>query len=199
MKKITPFLLLLILPLLLGCEKRLFHFIVTIDRAATIPIDVTGSFNPLPVTITEQHILGALDIPEGGTVTGVDIESISLRVVVSGDNQATALNLSGRIIENGQSKNLFSNYPVLLAGVNAPVIGLNALIEDGVASLRNKINGYVKRIDHSSFDIQVSGTTVRANQRAHLDLDLRIKATVKYGECLDVPFGSSGDDCPSAE
>ena len=198
MKKFTAFLLLLSLPLLSGCEKRLFHFIVTIDRSAIIPINVTGSFSQT-ATITEQHILSVLEIPEDGTITGVDIESISLRVVVSGDNQASALNLSGRIIENGQSKNLFSNYPVPLVAVNAPLIGLNALIEDGVAALRNKINGYVKRIDNSSFQIQVNGTTVQANQRAHLDLDLRIKATVKYDECLDVPLGSSGDDCPSAQ
>jgi len=198
MKKITAFLLLLALPLLSGCEKRLFHFIVTIDRSATIPINITGSFSQT-ATITEQHILSALDIPEGGTITGVDIESISLRVVVSSDNQASALNISGRIIENGQSKNLFSSYPVPLVAVNAPLIGLNALIEDGVASLRNKINGYVRRIDNSSFQIQVTGTTVRTDQRAHLDLELKIKATVKYDECLDVPLGSSGDDCPSAQ
>lgn len=197
MKKITAFLLLLTLPLLSGCEKRLFHFIVTIDRSATIPVNITGSFSQT-ATITEQHILGALDIPEGATITGVDIESISLRAVIRDGNQASALNVSGRIIENGQSRNLFSDYPVPLVAVNAPFIGLNALIEDGIASLRNKINGYVKRIDNSSFQIQVSGTTVTANQRALLDLDFKIKATVKYDECLEVPLGASGDDCATA-
>lgn len=81
MKKITALLLLLALPLLSGCEKRLFHFIVTIDRTAPFVIDETGSFNEI-VPISEQNILSALEIPEGGTITGVDIESISLRVVV---------------------------------------------------------------------------------------------------------------------
>jgi hypothetical protein len=198
MKKIAAFLLLLPLPLLSGCEKRLFHFIVTIDQTAPFVIDQTGAFNQ-SVPITEQAILSALDVPEGGTITGVDIESLSLRVAVKNGNQATALNVSGTVTENGQTRSMFTNYPVPLVAVNAPFIGLNSLIEDGISSLRRKINGYVKRIDNSSFLITVSGTTVPANARALFDINLKIKATVKYDECLDVPLGSSGDDCPSAQ
>jgi hypothetical protein len=189
---------LLALPLLSSCEKRLFHFIVTIDQTAPFVIDQTGSFNQT-VPITEQDILRALDVPETGTITGVDIESLSLRVAVKDGNQATALNVSGTITEGGQTKSMFTNFPVTLVAVNAPFIGLNALIEDGISSLRRKINGYVKGIDNSSFQITVSGTTVPANARALFDVNLKIKATVKYDECLEVPFGSSGDDCPSAE
>lgn len=194
MKKITAVLLILALPLLAGCEKRLFHFVITIDQTPTFPIDQTGAFGQT-LTITEQDILRALDVPDGATITGVDIESLSLRIAPKDGNAARALSVSGRIIENGQTKSMFNDYPIPLVAVNAPFVGINALIEDGISSLRNKIDGYVKRIDNSSFQIQVSGTTTPANARALFDVNLKIKATVKYDECLDVPLGASGEDC----
>jgi hypothetical protein len=197
MKKTIACLMLLALPVLSGCELRLFHFVVTIDKTPTFPIDQTGAFSR-SVTITEQDILSALDIPKNATITGVDIESMSLRVVVKEGNQATAITVRGAVIENGQVRPLFNDKTetVPLVGVNVPYIGLNALLEDGVASLRRKINGYVKRIDNSTFQIQLSGTTVPASARALLDINLKIKATIKYDECLEVPLGEGGEDCP---
>jgi len=196
MKKTIACLLLLAMPLLSGCEQRLFHFLITIDQTPTFPIDQTGPFSQT-VTITEQDVLRALNVPENATITGVDIESLSLRVVVKAGNQARAINVNGAVIENGQVKPLFNNKTetIPLVGVNVPFVGLNALIEDGVASLRNKINGYVKRIDSSTFTIRLNGTTVQATERALLDINLKIKATIKYDECLEVPLGEGGEDC----
>lgn len=200
MKKLIACLLLLALPLLSGCEQRLFHFLITIDQTPTFPIDQAGAFSQT-VTITEQDVLRALNVPENGTITGVDIESLSMRVVVKNGNEARAINVSGAVIENGQVRPIFNNktQTIPLVGVNVPFAGLNALIEDGVASLRRKINGYVRRIDNSTFTIRLNGTTVPDNSRALLDINLKIKATIKYDECLDVPLGEGGEDCPSAK
>jgi hypothetical protein len=195
MKKISAFFLLLALPLLAGCEQRLFHFVVTIDQTPTFPVDQTGAFSRR-VRITEQDVLRALDVPEGGKITGVDIESLSLKVVVKSQNQANALSVSGRISDGQGTSNMFTNYPIPLAGVDTPFIGLNALIEEGIGKLRRKLDGYVKKIDNSAFDIEVSGDSFpTTGQRVVLDLLLKIKATVKYDECLEVPLGEGGEDC----
>ncbi len=194
MKKITACFLLLALPLLAGCEQRLFHFVVTIDQTPTFPIDQTGAFSR-SIRITEQDVLRALDVPEGGKITGVDIESLSLKVVVKPGNTAPALSVSGRISDSQGQSTMFQNYPIVLSGVDASFVGLNDLIETGISKLRNKINGYVMKIDNSAFDIEVSGDTVPSGQRVVLDLQLRIKATIKYDECLEVPLGEGGEDC----
>lgn len=196
MKKITACLLLLALPLLSGCEKRLFHFIVTIDKTPTFAVDQTGAFDEA-VVITSQDVLSALDIPEDARITSIDVEGLALKVVVKPGNQAARLKVSGEIYDVGQNKSkMFENYPIVLAGVDVPFIGLNALIEAGISKLRSKLNGYVKNLDNSAFVIEVSGDSDPPGQRVVLDLQLKIKATVKYDQCVEVPqLFSSGEEC----
>ncbi len=158
--------------------------------------DSTGPFVQR-VVITSDRVKAALDVPEDARVTGIDIESLSLRVAVKPENRAPALNVSGTIINANQArKKLFENKPVVLAGVNTPFIGLNSLIADGISELRGKLNGYVKDIDNAAFVIEMNGDTAPAGQRVAVDLHLVIKATVKYDQCVEVPqLFSSGEEC----
>jgi hypothetical protein len=198
MKKIIACIPLLALLMLTGCEKRLFHFVSTINQSPTFTFDNTGPFSQR-IVITSDRIKAALDVPSDGRITGVDIESLSLRVVVKPGNVASALSVTGATINSsGQRKVMFQNYPVPLVAVNAPIIGLNELIADGISELRGKLNGYVKDIDNTSFVIEVSGnsTLPAPGQRVVIDLNLVIKATVKYDQCVDVPqLFSSGEEC----
>ncbi len=197
MKKIMACLPLLALLMLTGCEKRLFHFVATINQSPTFTFDNTGPFVQ-SVVVTSDRIKAALDIPSDARITGVDIESLSLRVAVKPENRATAMSVTGVTINaNQQRKPMFQNYLVPLAGVNVPVIGLNALIEDGISELRGKLNGYVQNTDNTAFIIEVSGnSTPSAGQRVAIDLNLVVKATVKYDQCVEVPqLFSSGEDC----
>lgn len=196
MKKITACLLLLTLPMLAGCEKRLFHFIVTIDKTPTFAVDQTGAFDEAAV-ITSQDVLSALDIPEDARITSIDVEALALKVVAKPGNQASRLKVSGEISDVGQNKSkMFENYPIVLAGVDVPFIGLNALIEAGISKLRSKLNGYVQHVDNSAFVIEVSGDSDPPGQRVVLDLQLKIKATVKYDQCVEVPeLFSGGEEC----
>lgn len=197
MKKITACLPLFALLLLTGCEKRLFHFVATINQSPTFTFDSTGPFVQR-VVVTSDRIKAAIDVPSDARITGVDIESLSLRVSLKPGNSATAMRVTGVTINaNQQRKTMFQNYFVPLAGVNVPVIGLNALIEDGITELRGKINGYVQNTDNTAFVIEVSGdSSPSSGQRVALDLNLIVKATVKYDQCVDVPqLFSSGEDC----
>jgi len=197
MKKIIACLPLLALLMLTGCEKRLFHFVATINQSPTFTFDSTGPFVQ-SVVVTSDRIKAALDIPADARITGVDIESLSLRATVKSENKATAMRVTGVIITaSQQSKKMFENYIVPLVGVNVPVIGLNALIDDGISELRGKLNGYVQNTDNTAFVIEVSGdSSPSSGQRVAIDLNLVVKATVKYDQCVEVPqLFSSGEEC----
>ena len=197
MKKIIDCTPLLALLMLTGCEKRLFHFVATINQSPTFAFDSAGPFVQR-VVVTSDRIKAAIDVPADARITGVDIESLSLRVVVKSENKATAMRVTAVIINvNQQSKKMFENYIVPLVAVNAPVIGLNALIDDGVSELRGKLNGYVQNTDNTAFVIEVSGnSSPSSGQRVAIDLNLIVKATVKYDQCVEVPqLFSSGEEC----
>lgn len=197
MKKIIACIPLLALLMLTSCEKRLFHFVATINQSPTFTFDNTGPFVQR-VVITSDRIKAAIDVPSDARITGVDIESLSLRVTVKPENRASALSVTGVTINaNQQRKVMFQNYPVPLVGVNVPVIGLNSLIEDGISELRGKINGYVQNTDNTAFVIEVSGNSSPASgQRVTIDLNLIVKASVKYDQCVEVPqLFSSGEKC----
>ncbi|MDZ7359197.1 MAG: hypothetical protein ONB46_00510 [candidate division KSB1 bacterium] len=197
MKKKIMCLPLLAVLLLTGCEKRLFHFIATINQTPVFNVDQTGAFKK-SIQISSSLVRSQLDIPEDARITQLDIESLSLRVEVKSGNQASRLSVSGTILDVGQQrqKQMFKDFPVVLVGVNAPFVGLNSLIADGISELRGKLEGYVKNLDTGSFFIEVTGDSNPPGQRVLVDLHLVIKATVKYDQCVEVPqLFSSGEEC----
>ena len=196
MKKLTASVLLLAL-LLTGCEKRLFHFVATVEEAPVFAVDQAAPYQQT-IIITRESVLSRLSLPSDARITGVDIESISLRVVAKSGNQASALQATATIADavDPVPKPMFEDYPVVLAGADAPFVGLNALIEAGISKLRSKLDGFIKDLDNAPFSIQVSGDSIPSGQRVVVELHLAIKATIKYDQCVEVPtVFSSGDDC----
>jgi hypothetical protein len=196
MKKTQFFLPLCVLILVLGCEKRSFHFVATITQAPAFAIDHSGAFQ-LALPVMSAVIQGAVDIPEGGQITRLDIESLALRAVASSGNQGSAVQISGVIIENGGAQQtLFDRETITINSTETPLAGLKTLNAAGVSKLRSKLEGYVKNTDNQSFVIQLFGETAPSGQRVVADLQVVLKATVKYSQCLEVPgLFSSGEKC----
>jgi len=198
MKKL--FIFILIIPILFaGCEYRKFEFAPTIKLEKIYEIDQTGVFDVIR-SIQRQEILDLLDIPEDAEITEVNIESISIKVVVLQDNEASAVSVSGDVVivemEN-QHENLFEDYIVPLVMVDAPWIGLNSLISDGVERIKGKLEDYLMGTDLAGFVIALSGdSSPTTGERIHTQIMLRITATVKYFQCVEVPsFIEGGDPC----
>ncbi|MBN2214880.1 MAG: hypothetical protein JW723_11600 [Bacteroidales bacterium] len=177
-----------------GCEMRKFEFAPTINVDETYTIDQTGAFFEIQ-TITRAQVMDALDIPETATVKEFNIEKISLRVTVLEGNQASVILASGKLELGSNKPDIFENFPVSLIKVDAPWIGLNDLIAEGVESLKGKIEGYVLGNDDSPFNIVVSGdSSPTAGQKINVSLELKITGSVKYVDCIEtLPY--FGDDC----
>jgi hypothetical protein len=195
MKKLVASMLILTLPFILGCEKRLFKFVATMDQTSVYNLSsANGTFQEAH-TITRDDVLGKLDIPKKAHITMVRIESLSLKVVKKQGNQAPAMAVSATLHGNMPTKKLFDNQTVSLVGIDVPFIGLNALIQDGIDGLKEVFAGYIVAFNNNNFDIQVTGNSVPAGQAIALDLQVIIKATVEYEECVETIRGTGGEKC----
>jgi hypothetical protein len=179
---------------LCGCQKKLFHFVVPLKKIGGVTIEQKGEFMGTD-RIKAADIRNALKVPEDGTITGVDIESVQLRVIVNSGNAASWLKLSGYVVDKGKPLLLFENKSVSLVAVNAPYIGLNSLIETGVNRLKEKINDQIKKVNEADIEIGLSGDSDPAGQQIDVDIEFLIVATVKYDQCVEVFDVIGGEDC----
>jgi hypothetical protein len=182
-------------PGLLSCEKQTFHFTADVAYDQIFEINASGDFETDPVIVTSDDIRGALDIPETGRITGVEVKALSLTIAKEGDNTATAVVLSGRIDDNvGDLDYVFSNTTVPLVGLDVPYIGLNALVESGITKLRNRIKAYIDRTNTADIELWLEGSPTPAGSQVHLTAHLVVDITVLYDECLSVPTGLTGGE-----
>jgi len=193
MKKLLLFIL--IIPFLLtGCENRKFEFVGTINVDNSYEVDQTGFFDE-GYAITKNDLLNMIDVPEEAEITEVNIESISVQVVVLENNEANAVSLSGAFDSGTGKIQLFEDYPAVLIKVDAPFVGLNSLIADGVEKIKNKIEGCLKGDDDTGFSIWVYGdSTPTSGNRIHTNILLRITGSIKYTTCESVIFFIEGGD-----
>jgi hypothetical protein len=198
MKLIKIILPLCALIVFVGCEKRLFHFVATITQSPNFPINTIGDLRLPPIPVFSAAFHDAFDIPAGGRITRVDIESFTLRAVEKAGNQATALRVTGVIIEDGgvQQTILFEQDTIVVGAADAPLSSLKTLNDAGIENLRRKIEGYVTNTDTQTFALQLSGEILPAGRRLVIDLQLVLKATAKYDQCLEAPgLFSEGEKC----
>ena len=196
MRRFAITILFFTVPLLTSCEKRLFHFVLNYDKTLVYAVDETGPFE-YEELVTADEIRSALDIPEDARITGVDVEALSVKVVVRPENQVTNLVVSGKVVETpGGKTSMFNNFPVVLAGVDTPFIGLNDLIASGVGRLKSKLQGFIMGLDYQSFGVELSGDSVPSGQALAVDIHLLVKATIKYEQCVEVLSGfMDGETC----
>jgi hypothetical protein len=186
MKRILIGILLAALPLWAGCVSQKFHYTATYDEVYPFEVDQTGHFDVAKL-ITPEDVNRALDIPGDAKIDELQIEALAVRVVILPGNQATLVSVSGSIADDQGNHNIWNGYPIPLAGVNVPFIGLNSLIETGVSRLRSKLLGYATRLNTTFCGLHVTGDTVPTDRRMHFRIDLRVRATIKYHRCLKVP------------
>jgi len=177
-----------------GCQKKLFHFVVPLKKVAVVSVNQRGEFGGID-RIKAADIRNALKVPDDGTITGVDIESLEIRVRVLTGNEASWLKLSGYVIDNGKPLLLFDKKSVPLIAVDAPYGGLNALIESGVDRLKAKINDQVKKVNDADIEVGLAGDSDPVGKLIKVDIDFKITATVKYDQCVKVFDFIGGEDC----
>jgi hypothetical protein len=198
MKKAVILSVLLILPLLTGCKKQLYHFTGTLSVNNVYHISQTGTFDETNL-ITYDDIRDALNVPEGSRIDSVYIEHIAAKVTVKPGNNASNITLSATVSNGGTPKDLFKNFSVSLSGVDIPFIGLNALIAGGINLLKDQLNKYVKKVDTSTnIEVRLTGSpTGTGGNNIVVDVTLQVQGTVKYSKCLDLPdWFSDGETCP---
>jgi hypothetical protein len=195
MKRIAIATILFTLPLLASCESRLFHFVFDLNKTSVFGVDESGSFS-MQEYISAEEILNEIDLPGDARITGVDVEALSLRVIVKPENEASNIVVSGSITPLGGGKQfLFRNQSVSLIGVDT-LFGLNSLIEVGVSTLKNKLEGIILHLDPEGYNVGIEGSTDPGGSRVVVDIDLRVKATIKYDQCTEVLEGfMDGEKC----
>ena len=194
MKKLIPFLLAIAL-LSSSCEYSELTVTSDLNIDKTYEVNRTGPYSET-ASVSYNDVLNNLDIPSNVRIDEVNIESVSVKVVVLADNQATAITISGKLQLGSSSPDVFKNFVAPLVGVNTPFIGLNSLIDDGVAGLKSKLQAYLKAQDFSPFNIDLSGNSSPiGGQKIHIQILLKILGSVKYTKCVNLPFILGGENC----
>jgi len=196
--------ILLLLPILMGCDKRLFKFQSNIDIAKVYTFDNTGPTRK-SARIESEQIRSALDLPSDAKVTKVNIETLSLRIKLNDGNEAKLLKIKGFIADLGDQRILWDvdqiSPPIISpdASIFGSKIGINGLIETGINKLKSKIEGFIKQNDFSSFLIYVEvDSSPFSGSRIAMDIEIIIKATIEYEQCVEVWNGlDAGEECPN--
>lgn len=195
MKKLIPLILTVAL-MSSGCEYSKVQVPVDININKTFPVDQTGAYSQ-SLQVTYYDVMNELDIPSSATIDEVNIESISVKVVVLSNNKAPAVKISGKLQLGNTSPEVFNNYYAPLIAVDNEFVGINTLIDQGVQGLKSKIEGYLKSKDFSSFDININGNSSPIEgQRVNIQILLKITGYAKYTICAYMPFFLGGDSCP---
>jgi len=200
-KILIPCILLICVPLMSGCEKRILSFPAPLDKTEVFTLDeIGGAFSEFS-TISANDIRNAIDIPDDADITSVVVEALSIRVEVLEANQASSVTVSGSVDEIGGPRDyMFQNYVIPLdglIGVDTPFIGVNPLLAAGITKLKNKIQSFLLGLDSESFNVTVSGTSSPGGSRVAVRLHLQIKMAMEYKICVDVAkdFVEGGEPC----
>ncbi|MBN2009831.1 hypothetical protein JW960_10860 [candidate division KSB1 bacterium] len=199
MKTRFLFIILMLAIVSTGCEKRSFTFVLDIKQTQIYNIDQIGPFE-IGRVVSREDVLAAADIPKDARIKDVKIQSVAINTKVLEGNQASKLVATATINDllTGKER-VFEDYSVPLTGllgISNPFSPVSLLLDGGIDALKDKIQGYVKNDDFYDYELILEGNTEPANQRLVAEVKLKIVATVKYEECLDVlGFTSDGEPC----
>lgn len=192
----------LIVPFIMGgsCQKRKFEFTSNAFLNKTYNLDKTGTFTEF-ASVSDNEIRSFLDdLPEDAEVTDVTIKALSMRVTPISGNQISAISLTGLVVDAQSSEPIFvfEDYPVVLSAVNAPLVGLNNLIADGLADARKNIKDIIMGNKFGSFQLGLEGIprSLLGGNRFVADVHIRISIQIEYEQCIEVwDYLDSGADC----
>lgn len=195
MRKLCISGILVSLILFVDCEKRLYHFVSPIEHYKTFELDQNGPFEGT-AKIMAAEIKSALGVPTEARITGLDIETLKMRVDPLSGNQATLLYVSGYVKDQGQNILMFQDQEVPLRAVDNPIFGVNTYIREGIQTLSRKLNDHISGVNNADIDIEFKGDSwPTGGQHINVYIQFYIVATVKYDECLPVPPFMDGESC----
>lgn len=207
MKKTFLYAIVLVATLNLGCENKLFQYSVTIEQSGDYNIvEPTGTFTK-SAFISRTSVAKSFRLPEGAKVKELNIESLSMKVIVANTNQAIDVTVLGRISKGlNNFENLFDNKTITLGGAGGGLAGeseiaINLLLIGGVAQLKSTLQDFVKGLGTTSLiEIILSGFSTPSRSRIDFTVVLEIKATVTYERCERILTGmSDGPGCAEGE
>ena len=179
-----------IFSLLSSCEEKAFNFVLNIDEEYQFDALDDGIFS-VATEISRNDILEDIEIEPDAEVESVDVESFAVRITEIANNEATSVSLDGLMYLDGDiSQTPFTIFEDLIVnGDNASdyitVTGLNAT---AINALSGKLLAYVNNTDNDNFIFQLNGTSIPDGSRIAATVELKMRATVKFKENLEVPF-----------
>jgi hypothetical protein len=172
--------------ILSGCESKRVSLISDIKLYKTFDINVQDYFADNWI-ITPADVRDEIDIPEDATVESVSIEAVGAEIVVKDDDTAQGIILSGYIVMAGTKPVFFNEKSISLSDVNG-FTGINTLAAIGLATIKSKIEEYLKTGMGEPTIIQLIAAGTPAGSKIHIELRLEITGTIKYHYCTDLPF-----------
>jgi hypothetical protein len=177
---------LLVLPLITGCKKQLFHLIGNINNSQVYDFnEPDGSFDDSSKWIYRQDIVGELNLPENARITGINITSLVVEIKRKPSNMANSATVSGWItVGTGSETPVFQNMVIPLTSPKTVISNLN---NAGIALLKNQINNFVLTTNNFTdpIKVRIQGTATPAP--LVVELTLKIKGQVLYDTCQEVP------------
>jgi len=198
LKKLLYFIL--IIPFIMGgsCQKRKFEVTANAFLNKVYNIDRDGSFTEF-ATISDREIRSFLDgLPKDAKITEVTIKALSMKVTPNSANEVTGLSFTGLVVDAQSSEPIFGfeDYPVPLAGVNFPLVGLNNVIAAGISKARSKIEGIIMENEFGDFQLALEGVPRLGGSRFVADVHIRISIQIEYEECREVwEYLDGGEEC----
>lgn len=143
-----------------------------------------------------------LDDPWAGenmtyTLKSVKVESCSVDIKVSENNQALTLNFEGTVTVSGSNTNipLFNNGKVALLLNKTAVTSLSAkLNKNAVSEVQKTISDNIKNLN-KGLTIKIKASPVPTNKVALAEVILNLGVTATYDICQLMPPGSGGEKC----
>ncbi|MEM1137527.1 MAG: hypothetical protein AAGI07_16930 [Bacteroidota bacterium] len=178
-----------------GCEEKAFNFVLNIDNAYEFAVFDDGVFS-VGETIDKDELLEDIEIESDAEIEAVNIESIAVKITELDGNAANSVQMDGLLYLDGDlssSPIVVFNDLVIDENTASEFIAITTLNAAGVNALADKFLAYVENTDSEEFIFNVSGSSIPEDSRIEANVELKIRATVKFKENLEVPF-FVGDD-----
>jgi hypothetical protein len=181
-----------------SCEPRRFDFTLQFDRVFPFTVNSSESLIAMS-TLTRAGILGNLDIPENATVTGVQIQSVSLSLSPQAANTTNTANVGLSYSTDGGPLQAFAG-TILVNLADIVPYPLNDLVANAVASIRSDVEAMLIDGPGAPNQISVAASVGSRSPSGSLMLAngvVNIKLTVQYNVCEEIPVALGiGPDLP---
>jgi hypothetical protein len=199
MKKQMVLILLLAIPLILGCSKVKVWITPTFPLFETFDVDQTGAFNT-QVGFSASEVQDALELPEDTQVDSVLIEGISVTILTKDGNTASSITASARVWNNLSQgwDNVFTGYSITLPPVGQETtIAIDNLDPNGIGTLYNVLNSVVLEASYVGVSLDFTVNPVPGGASIVADITLTVVGSIKGWACLDMPPGTDHEPCES--